>query len=135
MKPDNPLELEPLRQRLPFLGVVAMAVYRVCGENESVEIELYRTCSYYAKTPEDHQEIGRILRDALLKCCRLNIDKVIPPHSRFVPNSNAERPWNLLIGSGAMRKAGFATVAAALARDEAHALSHISAIQELFASS
>jgi len=129
---DDPPEMIRLKALTQSNAVAAIAVYQVRGIGNSVQLQIWRTLSPYAKTPEDHQVISNSLLRQVLRCCQLDTNAVLPPHPRFVPDPQGRRPWNIVIGSGAVRRAGYAIGAAVPAVDPSEAKLHIAQIDSLF---
>jgi len=130
---EQPPTLARLLSYFKRLRVITCAVYQVFGTSEAMTLRLQCTWSPFAKTREQHREVGKWLEDHVLRCCELNCNQVQAPDPGLRPDANGRRPWNLVIGAGAVRKAGYAIGAAALATDEAEAKDCVLKIESLFA--
>jgi hypothetical protein len=129
-----PPELHRLRILLRSLRAGTCAVYRALGVDNAVGLDVWGVYSPYATTADNVSDTGEVLRRAATLCCELSCDKILPPHPRFAPDAKGRRFWNIVVGSGAMRRAGYAIGAAIPALDEAEAMAHIDTIQQMFGS-
>jgi hypothetical protein len=137
--PFKPIEPKEMPHELRKLGVVlkdmragVQAIYRSKEGINGPELDVWGTLSLFAKTPEEHRQVAEALHPGALRCWRENSDDAIHPPQETIPDSEGRRWWNLVVGSGAARRAGYAISVMVPAKDREEAVALIAKIHAVF---
>ena len=132
-KTGNP-QLQRLRAAFAKLRVTCCAIYTFHKHDEAIRVRFWGAWSPYFRSVSDYEDARDRYRNSALYAVLANQDRIAAPPPDWKPDERGRVPWTIIVGSGAIREAGYVICAVVFARNEDEARATIESLQELWAS-